>query len=243
MKRKVCMLVGVACTSVVLLGGCSGVRQEDFDALNSRYESVNSQYESVKTDLSTAESNLVSLQSDLSKEQENNESLSTALSEVENDYAAYKESMGEYEGLAAAEVEARRIEAESIAQAEAESKAAAESESLAAAEAEAKAGYETGITYNQLARTPDDYTGKLVKFSGKVVQVIDGTDEIQIRLAVNSNYDTILYCGYDPSIVSSRILEDDIITIYGTSAGLISYQSTMGGTITIPAIYIDKIDQ
>ncbi len=243
MKRKVCMLVGVACTSVVLLGGCSGVSQEDFDALNSRYESVNSQYESVKTDLSTAESNLVSLQSDLSKEQENNESLSTALSEVENDYAAYKESMGEYEGLAAAEVEARRIEAESIAQAEAESKAAAESESLAAAEAEAKAGYETGITYNQLARTPDDYTGKLVKFSGKVVQVIDGTDEIQIRLAVNSNYDTILYCGYDPSIVSSRILEDDIITIYGTSAGLISYQSTMGGTITIPAIYIDKIDQ
>lgn len=56
-------------------------------------------------------------------------------------------------------------------------------------------------------------------------------------------YDTILLGGYDSSIVSSRVLEDDEITIYGTSMGLISYQSTMGGTITIPAVRIDKIDQ
>ena len=85
MKRKVCVLAGATCFSIALLGGCSGVSQEDFDALNSRYESVNSQYESVKTELATAESNLVSLQSDLSKEQENNESFSAALSEVENE--------------------------------------------------------------------------------------------------------------------------------------------------------------
>jgi hypothetical protein len=34
--------------------------------------------------------------------------------------------------------------------------------------------------------------------------------------------------------VSSRVLENDIITVMGVSAGLISYESTMGGTITIP---------
>lgn len=243
MKRKVCVFMGVTLISTMLFTGCSGVKQEDYDALNS-------QCESVKTELAAAESNLTALQSQfddaqsqLGTAQKENESLSAALNDVQVDYAAYKESMSEYEGLAAAEVEARRIEAESLAQAEAESKAAAESEAQAAAEAAAKAGYETGITYDQLARTPDDYEGKLVKFNGKVVQVINGDDEIQIRLAVNSNYDTILYCGYDPDIVSSRILEDDIITIYGTSMGLISYQSTMGGTITIPAVYVDKIDQ
>ena len=32
-----------------------------------------------------------------------------------------------------------------------------------------------------------------------------------IRFAVNDDYDTILYGGYDPTIVSSRVLEDDEI--------------------------------
>lgn len=103
--------------------------------------------------------------------------------------------------------------------------------------------YRYQITYDNLARTPDDYQGKKVKFYGKVLQVMEGDGEIQIRLAVNDDYDTVLYGAYDSSIVSSRVLEDDEITIYGTSAGLISYDSTMGGKITIPAVLIDKIDQ
>ena len=116
-------------------------------------------------------------------------------------------------------------------------------EAAAAKAAEEAQGYETGITYDQLARTPDDFKGKKVKFTGKVAQVIEGSGSIQIRLAVNDNYDTILFGQYDSSIVGSRVLEDDHITIYGTSAGTISYQSTMGGTITIPGVSIEKIDQ
>ncbi len=110
-----------------------------------------------------------------------------------------------------------------------------------AAEEEAK-GYETGITYDQLARTPDDYIGKKVKFSGKVVQVLEGDDTVDIRLAVNSDHNTILYGVYDKKITSSRVLEDDIITVYGTSLGTISYKSTFGGTITIPGIVVSKIE-
>lgn len=111
-------------------------------------------------------------------------------------------------------------------------------------EAEAALGYETGITYDQLARTPNDYIGKKVKFSGKVLQVIEGSGTtIQIRLAVNDNYDTVLLGEYSSSIVASRVLEDDEITVYGISAGTISYKSTMGGTITIPGVAIEKIDQ
>ena len=34
-------------------------------------------------------------------------------------------------------------------------------------------GYDTGITYEQLARTPNEYNGEKVKFSGKVIQVIE----------------------------------------------------------------------
>lgn len=115
-------------------------------------------------------------------------------------------------------------------------------EAKAAKAAEEARGYETGITYDQLARTPDDFKGKKVKFYGKVVQVIEGSGSVQIRLAVDDNYDTILLGEYSSSTVSSRVLEDDYITIYGTSVGTISYKSTMGGTITIPGVYIDKID-
>ena len=72
---------------------------------------------------------------------------------------------------------------------------------------------------------------------------MEGDSSIQIRFAVGDDYDTILYGEYDSSIVNSRILEDDYITIMGVSAGLLTYESTMGGNITIPSVLIDKIDQ
>lgn len=109
--------------------------------------------------------------------------------------------------------------------------------------AEEARGYETGISYDQLARTPDDYQAKKVKFAGKVIQVMEDDDKTQIRLAVDGNYDTVLYAEYSSNLVSKRVLEDDYITISGTSAGLLSYKSTMGGTITIPSVSVKKIDQ
>lgn len=139
--------------------------------------------------------------------------------------------------------EKRIAEEKAKAEAEATAKATAEAEEKRVAEEEAKKGYNTGITYNQLARTPDEYEGKKVTFKGEVVQVIEGDDTTQIRFAVNSDYDTILFGEYDKSIVSSRILEDDVITIMGLSIGLITYQSTMGGDISIPGVLIEKIDQ
>jgi outer membrane murein-binding lipoprotein Lpp len=110
-------------------------------------------------------------------------------------------------------------------------------------EEQAKIGYNTGITYDQLARTPDQFTGKKVKFHGKVIQVIEGDSKTQIRLAVADNYDTVLFGEFDASAVQRRVLENDEITIYGTSSGLISYDSTLGGKISIPGVAIEKIDQ
>lgn len=71
--------------------------------------------------------------------------------------------------------------------------------------------------------------GEKIKFNGKVVQVIEGEDEIQLRFAVNDDYDQMIYLAYSPDIVDKRVLEDDTLTIYGYSMGTISYESTMGG--------------
>ena len=127
--------------------------------------------------------------------------------------------------------------------AEEEAQKAKEEQARREQEEKEKRGYDTGRTYNQLARTPDDYEGEKVKFSGKVLQVMEGSSDVQIRLAVNGDYDKVVYGTYDKTIVSSRILEDDYITIMGTSGGLLTYESTMGASITIPSISIDKIER
>lgn len=118
-------------------------------------------------------------------------------------------------------------------------KAAAEK---AAKEKEERIGYETGITYEQLARTPDKFKGKKAKFTGKVIQVMEDSGETQLRIAVNDDYDTVLIAGYESNITSTRVLENDNVTVRGKSLGLITYKSTIGGNITIPGIVVDKID-
>lgn len=163
------------------------------------------------------------------------------LEKLQTEYDDYKESMSEYENLSAAELESRAIESQRIIDEENARLEAEKKEEEEKKEAEEKLGYETGITYDQIARIPDDYMGKKVKFTGEVVQVLEGTNTVQMRFAVNEDYASMIYCEYNKSIVSERILEGDTITIYGSSLGLYTYESAIGTSITIPAVEVDKI--
>lgn len=140
--------------------------------------------------------------------------------------------------------EKKKIE-EQNAKLEAERKAEeakkAEAERLAKEEQE-KNKYNTDLTYDEIARNPDQTLLKNCKFNGKVVQVLEGEGHNNLRVAVNDDYDKMILVEYDPSIVDSRILENDNVTLYGTSAGVTSYTSTMGAKITIPTMLADKID-
>ena len=182
------------------------------------------------------------LQNDYNKLNENLTKIQSEKESLQSEYSEYKESMKEYELLSDSELEARKIEAERIIAEEKAAKEKAEAEEAAKREAEEKLGYETGITYDQLARTPDDYINKKVKFKGEVLQTLENSTKVQIRLAINGNYNKIVFCEYDKDIVSSRILEGDNIIIYGVSYGLFTYTSSMNIDITIPAIIVDKIE-
>ncbi len=147
----------------------------------------------------------------------------------------------------AAEKKAKE-EAEAKAKAEKEAKEREEQERLAREKAEAEAkekqGYETGITYNQLARTPDEYKGQKCKFRGKVLQVQEGDNIVVMRLAVNGNYDNVLYVVATSKVLNGeRILENDYITVYGTSTGIYTYTSVLGASISIPSMLVTKIDR
>ena len=110
-------------------------------------------------------------------------------------------------------------------------------------EEKAKKGYDTGITYDQLARDPDDYMYELVKFEGKVLQVLEGKGETQLRLATSGSYDDVIYCAFNTDLTKSRILEDDYITVYGKSYGLYSYSAVMGNTVTLPMVWVEKLER
>lgn len=103
--------------------------------------------------------------------------------------------------------------------------------------------YQPGASFDQLARTPDDYKGKKVSFTGKVIQVVEGDDETDLRVAIDGDIDNIILVGFNPEIMNgSRVLEDDKITFYGMSLGTTTYDSTAGGKITVPLVYAAKID-
>lgn len=91
------------------------------------------------------------------------------------------------------------------------------------------------VGYSDLERTPDDYYGKYIKKSGVVLQAIDG-DTVQLRVATSGSYDDVIYVEYDSSIMDSRVLEDDHITLYGMYTGIYSYESSGSGTISIPSM-------
>ncbi len=113
----------------------------------------------------------------------------------------------------------------------------------AAKQEAAKSEYTTDLSYNTIARDSESYKDTKVKFRGKVLQEgeIDSTMHY-VRLAVDSNYDTIMFITYDTSLVDARILEDDILTIYGTVVGDYSYETVMGATVTLPWINADIVD-
>lgn len=242
------LLMGVLIISMGVLTGCSkGISQEEYDK-------VNNEVTDLKNKNSDLEQNIKTLTSEKNELESKNKEQQAEYEKLNTEYTDYKEKMKPLEELSEAEAEARKIEAEQIKEkAEQEKKEKAEQKKKEKKEkeeaekkkkeAEEAKGYETGITYDQLARTPDDYEGKKVKFTGKVIQVMEGDYSVQIRLAIDDDYNKIIFGEYVSSIVSSRVLEDDTITIYGLSKGLISYESTMGGKITIPSVYIEKIDQ
>lgn len=108
-------------------------------------------------------------------------------------------------------------------------------------------------TYQQIARNPQSYIGKLAKFTGEVIQVIydeqQGQPVYQLRVNITQEgeyatyyTDTIFVQYYNAAKEDPRILEDDIVTMYGELDGDITYETVMGNDVTIPSFSAKFID-
>lgn len=91
--------------------------------------------------------------------------------------------------------------------------------------------------YQDIERNPDNYKDKPAVFKGKVIQVSEGSFGITtFRVATKGESDNIVYVTYKKQENEARILEDDIITIYGVLDGVTTYKSVLGHEITLPSI-------
>lgn len=99
----------------------------------------------------------------------------------------------------------------------------------------------TTFTYDDAARNPDSLVGQNATFTGEVIQVMQSGDSYVLRVNKDSDYDCTMYVTYTAPAGAARILEDDVITLWGTLDGTETYETIFGASVTIPrfeALYI-----
>ena len=101
------------------------------------------------------------------------------------------------------------------------------------------------IDYKTLARSPETYRGNKYRFKGKVIQVQEPSgfnQKTTLRINVTCGeygiWDDTIYATVVIPDGNSRILEDDIITMWAEVKGLKTYTTVLGSSLSIPEIEI-----
>lgn len=96
------------------------------------------------------------------------------------------------------------------------------------------------LNFQELSRYPDRYFGKPVQFYGKVVQVMEEGSKVQMRVSTRQSsigwFDDLVLVIYQRGRDEARILEDDMLRVYGRYQGIIKYKAVMGNEVSIPSI-------
>lgn len=213
-----CVVLGVGC-------GEEKVSKADYDTLQKSYNDTVKELERVRTSNSILES-------------ENN----VLNSKIENakDYFELDPTEKELVDAKIKEVneatETQKVEEKAKREEEEKVKKAAEEESKRQAEAHK---YETGLTWEQIAR--EGKVGALGKFEGKIIQVMNNGSWTSYRIAVNGDYDQVMYVEDALNKATETLLEDDYVYFKGMSEGTTTYTTIMGAKVTIPAFMVDEI--
>ena len=98
------------------------------------------------------------------------------------------------------------------------------------------------IEYTALARNPNSYIDRKVKFTGQVVQALEQDGAYFVLMNVVDNgygyWDGLIGAWVQAKSNGDRILEDDIITVYGICRGLYTYETIMGAENSVPLLNV-----
>ena len=95
------------------------------------------------------------------------------------------------------------------------------------------------FVYEDLLRHPEQYKGNLATFTGKVEQVRNYSDKVWFRLGTNEDdfgiWSDMVFVEFNYADTSkARILEDDMLTVYGELNGIKTYTAIFGNEVQIP---------
>jgi hypothetical protein len=95
------------------------------------------------------------------------------------------------------------------------------------------------IAYDELFRNSDAHEFKEVYFRGQVIQVLGEPGLWNVRVNVTPGE----YGFWDDTVFiefhgDQRYLDDDVVDFVGTFTGPYTYESVMGGEITLPGVLI-----
>ena len=94
----------------------------------------------------------------------------------------------------------------------------------------------SGLSYDELLRNNEKYIGKIVYYKGEVSQISEtGENKYILRVYVTKkeySWDDDIYVVYS----GNRILENDIIDLWGRVEGVKKYSTVLGATRSIPEI-------
>ena len=95
------------------------------------------------------------------------------------------------------------------------------------------------LKYQDIARYPDKNIGSPFQFFGKVVQVMEDGNKVQMRISTRQNsigwYDDLVFVFYQMGNGEARILENDMLRVYGKSQGIQKYKTIMGNEVSLPS--------
>lgn len=105
------------------------------------------------------------------------------------------------------------------------------------------------VAYEDLARNPENYKGQNLKFKGEVIQCDQeyGTSyyaRVNVTLDEYDFYTDTIYVTFEIPEGADKILEDDIVELYGICQGAETYTSIFGEQITLPsleALYVELV--
>ena len=91
------------------------------------------------------------------------------------------------------------------------------------------------VDFNAWNHDDVEYASKL-QVTGTVIQAMKSDQGMNLRLAINDDYDQVVLITIEDSDYQDVIAENDNVTVYGLNAGLVSYETVLGNEQTIPGM-------
>ncbi len=91
------------------------------------------------------------------------------------------------------------------------------------------------VDFNAWNHDDIEYASKL-QVTGTVIQAMKSDQGMNLRLAINDDYDQVVLITIEDSDYQDVIAENDNVTVYGLNAGLVSYETVMGNEQTVPGM-------